>query len=300
MKLNLFTSGLIVTFSLLADPVRAGFFDNLSKALLATNNVATNPAVAARTVTNLVVTLPTNSALPATTNVAKPGFWSGILSGSKTNNSLSQDQVGSGLKEALGKGVSNAVATLGRDGGFLANPNVKIPLPGAMQKIETGLRLAGQGQMVDEFVASMNHAAEKAVPVAAGVFGDAIKQMSITDAKSILSGPPDAATQFFRRTSQTNLSAKFYPLVQQATDSVGVTARYKELTSKYAAVNTLGSLFGNKSNSSASPADIDGYVTEKALDGLFKIVADEEKNIRSNPLAQTSGLLKSVFGSLGK
>jgi hypothetical protein len=213
---------------------------------------------------------------------------------------LPQEQIGSGLKEALGKGVSNAVASLGHDGGFLSNPNVKIPLPGAMQKIESGLRLAGQGKMVDEFVASLNHAAEKAVPVAAGVFGDSIKQMSITDARNILSGSPDAATQFFRRTSETNLHAKFLPLVQKATDSVGATARYKELTGKFAAVSALGSLFGGKTGGSTSPMDIDGYVTSKALDGLFKKVAEEEKNIRANPLARSSDLLKTVFGAAGK
>ncbi len=213
---------------------------------------------------------------------------------------LPQDQIAGGLKEALGKGVSNAVASLGRDGGFLKNADVKIPLPGAMQKIESGLRLAGQGQMVDEFIASMNHAAEQAVPVAAGVFGDAIKQMSIADARSILSGSPDAATQFFRRTSETNLHAQFLPLVKKATDSVGVTARYKELTGKFAAVSAFGSLFSSKSGGSTSPLDVDNYVASKALDGLFKMVAAEEKNIRANPLARTSEVLKTVFGAAGK
>ena len=298
MKIKFFSALLLVHFTLFAVPARAGFWDNLSKAMLATNTVSTNASAANHAVTNLA-TAPA-SAVATTTNVAaKPGLWSGIFSGG-TPAALSQDQVGSGLKEALGKGVSNAVASLGRDGGYLANPNVKIQMPVAMQKIETGLRLAGQGQMVDDFVASMNHAAEKAVPVAAGVFGDAIKQMNIADAKSILSGTPDAATQFFRRTSQTNLQAKFYPLVQKATDSVGVTARYKALTSKYAAVNTVSSLFGNKSNTGAGLADVDGYVTDKAMDGLFKMVADEEKNIRANPLARTSDLLKNVFGAAAK
>ena len=293
MKSKFFFS--LLGFALLVAPAHAGFWDNLSKAVLATNPVPTNAVAANRATTNLLTT-------PAATNVAaKPGLWSGIFPGGSPA-ALSQDQVGSGLKEALGKGVSNAVASLGRDGGYLANPNVKIQMPVAMQKIETGLRLAGQGQMVDDFVASMNHAAEKAVPVAAGVFGDAIKQMNIADAKSILSGSPDAATQFFRRTSQTNLQAKFYPLVQKATDSVGVTARYKALTSKYAAVNTVGSLFGNKSGpgTGTGPADIDGYVTDKAMDGLFKMVAEEEKNIRANPLARSSDLLKTVFGAAGK
>ena len=238
---------------------------------------------------------------------ARAGLFDGLtksLFGASSNNAalaaLPETQIGAGLKEALGKGVSNAVASLGRDGGFLSNPNVKIPLPGAMQKIESGLRLAGQGAMVDEFVASMNHAAEKAVPVAAGVFGDAIKQMSITDARNILAGSPDAATQFFRRTSETNLHAKFLPLVQKATDSVGATAKYKELTGKFSSVSALGSLFGAKTGGSASPLDVDGYVTSKAMDGLFKMVAAEEKNIRANPLARSSDLLKTVFGAAGK
>jgi hypothetical protein len=213
---------------------------------------------------------------------------------------LPQEQIGSGLKEALGKGVSNAVASLGRDGGFLKNADVKIPLPSSLQKLESGLRLAGQGQMVDDFTASMNHAAEKAVPVAAGVFGDAIKQMSIDDARKILSGSPDAATQFFRRTSETNLHAQFLPLVKKATDSVGVTSRYKELTGKFASVSALGSLFGGKTGGTTSPLDVDSYVTSKALDGLFKKVAEEEKNIRANPLARSSDLLKTVFGAAGK
>ena len=213
---------------------------------------------------------------------------------------LPDDKIVSGLKEALGKGVSNAVVSLGHDGGYLSNPNVKIPLPASLQKLESGLRLAGQGQMVDDFVASMNHAAEKAVPVAAGVFGDAIQQMSITDARNILSGAPDAATQFFRRTSETNLHAQFLPLVKKATDSVGATARYKELTGKFAAVSALGSLFGSKSGGSTSALDVDNYVTSKALDGLFKMVAEEEKNIRANPVARTTDVLKSVFGAAGK
>jgi Protein of unknown function (DUF4197) len=231
------------------------------------------------------------------------GLTKSLFSSSSNNAALAalpSAQIGSGLKEALGKGVSNAVASLGCDGGFLKNADVKIPLPGTMQKIESGLRLAGQGQMVDEFVAAMNHAAEKAVPVAAGVFGDAIKQMSITDAKSILSGAPDAATQFFRRTSETNLHAQFLPLVKKATDAAGATARYKELTGKFAAVSALGSLFGAKTGGATSPLDVDSYVTSKAMDGLFKMVAAEEKNIRANPLARTSEVLKSVFGAAGK
>jgi hypothetical protein len=213
---------------------------------------------------------------------------------------LSQDQMAGGLKEALSKGVEHAVSSLGHDGGFLTNLNVKIPMPEKLQKVESALRLAGQNQMADDFVGSMNHAAEQAVPAAAGVFGDAIKQMSIEDAKGILAGANDSATQFFRRTTQTNLQAKFYPIVQKATDSVGVTARYKTMMGKFAAVDTLGGLFGSKSPVKLEAADIDSYVTDKALDGLFKMVAEEEKNIRANPIARTTDLLQKVFGSAAR
>jgi hypothetical protein len=215
-------------------------------------------------------------------------------------SALSSDQIAGGLKEALGKGVSNAVVSLGHDGGFLTNLSVKIPMPEKLQKVESALRLAGQGQMADDFIGSMNRAAEQAVPVAAGVFGDAIKQMSIADAKGILAGPDDAATQYFRKTTQTNLQAKFYPIVQKATDSIGVTAQYKAMMGKFASVNTLGGLFGQKSPVDLNTADIDSYVTGKAMDGLFKMVAQEEKNIRANPVARTSDLLQKVFGSATK
>jgi hypothetical protein len=151
--------------------------------------------------------------------------------------------------------------------------------------------------MADGLVVSMNRAAEKAVPVAGGVFGESIKQMTITDAKNILSGAPDAATQYFRRTTQTNLVAKFLPIVKNATDQVGVTAQYKKMMGKFAAVNTLGGLFGKSAPVKLDAADIDAYVTDKALDGLFRMVAEEEKNIRTNPVARTTDLLQQVFGA---
>jgi Protein of unknown function (DUF4197) len=215
-------------------------------------------------------------------------------------SSLSQNQVVGGLKEALSLGVSNAVSSLGRNNGFLTNLNVKITLPQKLQTVESGLRLVGQGQLADNFVASMNHAAEQAVPVAADVFGDAIQQMSITDGKGILNGPDDAATQYFRRTTQTNLFTKFYPVVQKATESVGVTSEYKAMMAKFSSVNTFGGLFGKSSPAALNAVDIDSYVTDKALDGLFKMVAEEEKDIRTNPVARTSDLLQKVFGSATK
>jgi hypothetical protein len=298
--------------TLLTAPVaRAGFFGDLTKSLLATNT-----AVAANAVTNAVsnsVAPVIAPALPVATNVAvvtapatnsllksllNPGTNS--LLKTATTAALSQDQLVGGLKEALGKGVERAVGSLGRSGGFLTNLNVKILLPEKLQKVESALRLAGQGQLADDFIGSMNHAAEQAVPVAAPIFGDALKNMSIADAQGLLSGGEDSATQFFRRTTQTNLTAKFLPVVQQATASVGVTSRYKDMMGKFAAVDTLSSLFGKSSPVKLDAADIDSYVTGKAMDGLFKVVAEEEKNIRANPVARTTGLLQQVFGAAKK
>lgn len=252
--------------------------------------------------------IPFSVALVGVCLTAHAGLFDQLKSALATTNpaattaisALSSDQIAGGLKEALGKGVSNAVVSLGHAGGFLTNLNVKIPMPDKLQKVESALRMAGQNQLADDFVASMNHAAEQAVPVAAGVFGDAIQQMTIEDAKGILAGPDDAATQFFRRTTQTNLFAKFLPVVQKATDSVGVTAQYKAMMGKFASVDTLGGLFGQKNPVKLDAADIDTYVTDKALDGLFKMVAAEEKDIRANPVARTSDLLQKVFGSTAK
>jgi len=235
------------------------------------------------------------SALTATNSTGTNSLLSSAAAGS-----LSQDQVVAGLKEALGKGVEHAVSSLGQTNGFMTNMSVHISMPGKLAKVETVLRTAGQGHYVDDFIGSMNHAAEQAVPVAASVFADSIKQMSITDAQAILTSTNDAATQYFRRTTQTNLQAKFYPIVQKATDQVGVTAQYKAMMGKFTALDTVGSLLGGKSKLNLSPGDIDSYVTDKAMDGLFKMVADEEKNIRANPIARTTYLLQTVFGSATK
>ena len=209
---------------------------------------------------------------------------------------LSQDQVVQGLKEALGKGVQQAVSRLGHDGGFLTNLNVKIPIPEKLHTVEKTLRLLQQDKLADEFVVTMNHAAEQAVPQAAGVFGDAIKGMSIEDAKSILTGTNNAATQYFRRTTETNLFARFLPIVKQATDQTGVTSTYKKLMEKANAASGFGS-FG-RFFIQAESVDVDSYVTTQALDGLFKMVAEEEKRIRENPLARTTDLLQRVFGAV--
>lgn len=213
-----------------------------------------------------------------------------ICIGAQTNRSVSDSDIASGLKEALGKGIKSAVNSLGKQNGFLLNPRVKIPLPKSLQKLEKPLRIAGQGKSVDAFVASMNNAAEKAVPVAVDVFVDAIRQMSFDDAREILfSGQKDAATQFFRRQSEEALRGKFRPIVEEFTEKTGVTQKYKTMVGKAGfAARLLGE----------DATDLDGYVTQKALDGLFLIVADEERRIRENPIGRTTALLKKVFGIL--
>jgi hypothetical protein len=213
-------------------------------------------------------------------------------------SSLSQDQMVQGLKEALGKGVQHAVSSLGHDGGFLTNAAVKIPMPQKLQTVEKTLRALKQDKLADEFVATMNHAAEQAVPEAAGVFGDAVKGMSIADAKAILTGTNNAATQYFRRTTETNLYVKFLPIVKQATSQAGVTSAYKQLMETAGGTSSLGS-FG-RSLLGADSLDVDAYVTNKAMDGLFTMVAQEEKLIRDNPAARTTALLQQVFGAVAK
>jgi hypothetical protein len=218
-------------------------------------------------------------------------------------SALSQDQMVGGLKDALANGLQQAIANLGHDGGFLTNLDVKIPLPEKLQSAEKTLRALKQDKLADDFVATMNHAAETAVPAAASVFGEALKQMSIDDAKAILTGPDDAATQYFRRTTQTNLYARFLPIVQQATAKAGVTGAYKTMLAKVSGGGSgFGGAFGSLANNylGTDALDVDAYVTNKSLDGLFKIVADEEKQIRQNPVARTTDLLQKVFGAVGK
>ena len=218
----------------------------------------------------------------------------------KTLAGLSQDQMVQGLKDALAKGLQQAIAGLGQDGGFLTNLNVKIPMPEKLQTVEKAARAMKQDKLADDFVATMNHAAEQAVPEAGSVFADALKQMSIDDAKSILNGPNDAATKYFQKTTQTNLYARFYPIVKKATGQTGVTAAYKNLMDKANVAQGLGSFGSSLGNSllGKDSMDIDAYVTNKALDGLFKMVAQEEQQIRQNPVARTTDMLQKVFGAL--
>ena len=214
---------------------------------------------------------------------------------------LSDDQVVGGLKDALGNGLQHAIATLGHDGGFLTNLDVKIPLPEKLQAAEKALKAVHEEKLADDFVATMNHAAEQAVPQAASVFGDAVKQMSFDDAKAILTGPQDAATQYFRRVTATNLYTRFLPIVQQATTKAGVTSAYKSMMARVNSSNgSFGSTLGGFTSKylGSDAVDVDAYVTNKALDGLFTMVANEEKQIRQNPVARTTDLMKKVFGAV--
>ena len=199
-----------------------------------------------------------------------------------------QDELTRGLREALSVSTARAVKELGRDGGFLNNLNVRIPMPKPLRPVEKTLRLLGRGKVADDFITAMNRAAEKAVPEALDVFADSIRQMTFRDAYNIVRGSDDAATQFFRRTSEARLREKFMPIVQRFTDEAGVTAQYKRLLGQAGGLARLG---GNPRD-----FDLDEYVTQKALDGLFYMMAQEETKIRRNPVARTTDLLRVVFG----
>lgn len=204
-----------------------------------------------------------------------------------TSASVTEPEAAAGVKEALAQGTRNAVLRLGRKDGFLADQAVRIATPKSLRKLTKAARKLGAGAQVDAFETAMNRAAEQAVPAAADIFADAVRGMSVQDALGIVGGGEDAGTQYFRRLSEDRLRTAFTPIVAKATANTEVTQRYKALTSK---AGGLTALLG------ADNTDLDAYVTDKALDGLFHYVAVEEKAIRSNPLKRGSDLLKRVFG----
>jgi hypothetical protein len=193
------------------------------------------------------------------------------------------------LKQALSQGASKAVEQLGTKDGFLENPKVKIKLPSKLQKAEKLLHNLGMGEQADDLVTAMNRAAEAAVPEAKPLLVDAVKQMTLADARQILTGGDDAATQYFRKVSYDKLQQKFLPIVKEHTDKAELTQQY----------NTLVGEVGKLGLASTKDPTVEGYVTRKALDGLFLMVAEEERAIRKDPLGQSSKLLKTVFGALG-
>ncbi|WP_329741181.1 DUF4197 domain-containing protein [Dyella sp. A6] len=207
-----------------------------------------------------------------------------------------------GLKEALAKGTTHAIKSLGRNNGFWDNPKVRIPLPGKLEQVAGLARKFGMGAQVDAFELSLNRAAEKAVPQVADIFGNAIRKMTLKDARGILQGGDHAATDYFRRVAGPALVARIEPIVAKATSRVGVTEKYKALTtgSGSALDGALGSLEslrgGHANNGGANPLDLDRYVTDKTIAGLFTVIGEQEKSIRDNPAARTTDLLKKVFG----
>jgi hypothetical protein len=201
---------------------------------------------------------------------------------------LTQRDALSGLKAALERGAHAAVATLGRADGFLANPQVKIPIPASLERTERMARRLGFGNEVDELVVAMNRAAEAAVPEARKLLLDAVKKMSARDAKAILTGGDTAATEYFRRTSHAALHDRFVPIVKSATEKVGVAQRYRDFARPAAALGLV----------KAEHADLDAYVTLKALDGLYLMLGEEEKKIRKDPVGTGSAILRKVFGAL--
>ncbi|PKO82826.1 MAG: DUF4197 domain-containing protein [Betaproteobacteria bacterium HGW-Betaproteobacteria-11] len=205
-----------------------------------------------------------------------------------TLDALSSKEAGGGLKQALTQGAGKAVETLGRSDGFLGNPKVKIPLPESLHKAEGMMRTLGMGQQADELVTAMNRAAEAAVPRAKTLLVGAIKQMSVQDAKGILGGGGDAATQYFRRTTAQPLTEKFKPIVKAAIAKVGLAQKYDRFAGKAAKFGLLGE----------EDAALENYVTRKTLDGLYLMIAEEEKAIRQNPAQATGKLARKVFDLL--
>lgn len=203
---------------------------------------------------------------------------------------LSNAEASGGLKEALTQGIGKAISSLGATDGFLGNKEVKIPLPKSLKKIEKGMKLMGMGKQSDELVLKMNRAAEAAVPEARALLVDSVKKMTLADAKAILTGPEDAATQYFKKTTSAQMAEKFLPIVKKATENVQLAESYN----KYA---EMGSKFGVVKKEDAK---IEQYVTNKALDGVYLMIAKEEAAIRKDPVGQASSLIKKVFGAIGK
>ena len=205
---------------------------------------------------------------------------------SPSAKTLGDDKIISGLKEALSIGTENTANLTGSTDGFLKNEAIKILLPEKLQSMDKALRLAGFGPQVDEFVVSMNRAAEQAAPLAKPIFKDAVTNMNFDDAKKILNGGNTAATDYFKGKTRDQLATAFRPEVEKTMNQVGVTTQYKQLVGQY---TTLPFVKG--------PAfDVDDYVVGKSLDGLFYTLAQEEQKIRTNPAARVTDLLKEVFG----
>lgn len=201
---------------------------------------------------------------------------------------LSNQDASSGLKAALETGSNAAVSKLGAEGGFLDNAKVRIPLPKILEQARPILKMTGKGQQLDDLVVQMNRAAESAVPMAKPLLIDAVKSMSISDAKNILTGGDTSVTDFFRSKTQDKLTVQFLPVVKKVTDRSGVATKYNAAMGLAPKMGVLAK----------DQATVEGYVTQRALDGLYTMIAEEEKAIRADPLGTGSKLIGKVFGAL--
>jgi hypothetical protein len=206
--------------------------------------------------------------------------------GSTSAQSLGNDKITAGLKEVLTVSTGKAVAATGKPDGFFKNETIKILMPEKLRPMEKGVRLMGGGKQIDDLVLGMNRAAEQAAPQAKQIFINAVAKMSIDDARSILSGNQTAATEYFKKQTSQELSAAFAPIVHKAMQNVGVTKQYSAVMQQAPQLSFLKS----------DTFNLDKYVVDKSLDGLFFMLGEEEKKIRTNPAAQTTSLLKQVFG----
>lgn len=203
---------------------------------------------------------------------------------------LSGKEASAGLKEALSRGADMAVSQLGKPNGFMGDARVRIPLPKSLRAAEKMMRTLGMKKQADELIETMNRAAELAVVEAKPILLESVQKMTIDDARGILAGGDDAATQYFRRTTSTALGKKFLPIVKQATAKVQLADQYNEYAGQAAKLGLL----------EEKDANLDSYVTQKALDGLFVMIAEQEKSIRQDPVGTGSKLLQTVFGAVGK
>jgi hypothetical protein len=200
---------------------------------------------------------------------------------------LSESKIASGLKQALQVGSENAVKIVGKPNGYFSNPAIKIDMPKDLHALESGLRAVGFGPKIDEFILSMNRSAEAAAPAARKIFLDAILAMTFEDAKKILSGDNTAATQYFKEKTTGHLTDAFTPVVKKTMEENGTVRQFDSLTEQYK----------NIPFASSKSLDINHYVVSKALDGLFYELGEQEKQIRTNPAARTTSLLKEVFAA---
>jgi hypothetical protein len=213
-----------------------------------------------------------------------------VISGAATADlaDITNPDATRGLRQALSDGSAAAVAKLGVENGFFGNPQVRIPLPPSLKRVEGALRLAGMKKQADELELSMNRAAEAAVPEAKQLLTDAVKKMSVQDAKKILTGGDTAGTEYFKSTTSAQLTQRFLPIVKKATEKVGLAQQYNSLAGQGAQLGLV-----NKDQ-----ATIESYVTQKALDGLFVMIGEQEKAFRQNPVGATSDIVRKVFGAL--